>query len=147
MHPESLNSYFAQLALCQLGGGIAEGVLAQQISLFSSNASLQEINITTGVCVPSLLWCLSRLMNLPILQIWNGCSAACDLLIAISMTYSVSFFFLYVFLYFLNCGVLAFQTEIGLETNSTHGPETHAADHWDRDFDWSESLPLSAIRP
>jgi len=58
------------LALCQLGGGIAEGVIAQQISLFSSYASVQEINISTGV--------------------WNGCSAACDLLIAISMTYSLS---------------------------------------------------------
>jgi len=63
-------SLVALLALCQLGGGIAEGVIAQQISLFSSNVSIQEINISTGV--------------------WNGCSAACDLLIAISMTYSLS---------------------------------------------------------
>jgi hypothetical protein len=60
----------ALLALCQLGGGIAEGVLAQQISLFSSNVSVQEINIATSV--------------------WNGCSAACDLLIVTSMTYSLS---------------------------------------------------------
>jgi len=58
------------LALCQLGGGIAEGVLAQQISLFSSNVSLEAINISTGI--------------------WNGCSAGCDLLIALSLTYSLS---------------------------------------------------------
>ena len=86
---------FAQLALCQLGGGIAEGVIAQKISLFSSNVSIQEINITTGVGAPSLL-CVTfhNFMNLPPnLQVWNGCSAACDLLIAISMTYSVSFAF------------------------------------------------------
>jgi hypothetical protein len=46
-------SYFAQLAICQLGGGIAEGVIGQQISLFSSDASLQKINTSTAVCAPS----------------------------------------------------------------------------------------------
>jgi hypothetical protein len=51
IHHEWFNSNIAQLALCQLGGGIAEGVIAQQISLFSSNASIQQINISTGVCV------------------------------------------------------------------------------------------------
>ena len=40
-------------------------------------------------------WCMCLLvsfgtfLNNPNLQVWNGCSAACDLLIAISMTYSV----------------------------------------------------------
>jgi hypothetical protein len=58
------------LALLQLAGGIAEGVIGQQISLFSSNLSLKKIYISTGV--------------------WNGCSAACDLVIAASMTYSLS---------------------------------------------------------
>ena len=93
MHHEWLNSYFEQLALCQLGGGIAVGVIGQQISLFSSNASLQDINISTCVCAASLLWCLCNFMNLPNLQVRNGCSAACDLLIATSMTYSVSLAF------------------------------------------------------
>jgi len=58
------------LALFQLAGGIAEGVIGRQISLFSSNASIKKIYISTGV--------------------WNGCSAACDLVIAASMTYSLS---------------------------------------------------------
>jgi len=58
------------LALCQLGGGIAEGVIAHQISLFSSNVSIKAINVSTSV--------------------WNGSSAACDLLIALSMTYTLS---------------------------------------------------------
>ena len=40
-------------------------------------------------------------INLPNLQVWNGCSAACDLLIAVSLTFSVRMpRFLYVFLYF-----------------------------------------------
>ena len=99
MDDEWLNSYFAQLALCQLGGGIAEGVIGHQISLFSSNASVQAINTSTSVCAPSLLSFrnLMNLMNLANLQVWNGCSAACDLLIATSMTYSVSLaFYIYV---------------------------------------------------
>jgi len=45
-------------------------VIGHQISLFSSNVSLKAINISTSV--------------------WNGSSAACDLLIALSMTYSLS---------------------------------------------------------
>ena len=98
MDYEWLNSYFAQLALGQLGGGVAVGVIGQQISLFSSNASLLEIIISTSVCAASLLWCLRNFMNLPNLQVWNGCSAVCDLLIAISMTYSVSLTF-YMYFY------------------------------------------------
>lgn len=58
------------LALLQLAGGIAEGVIGQKISLFSSNLALEKIYISSGV--------------------WNGCSAACDLLIAASMTYLLS---------------------------------------------------------
>jgi len=58
------------LALLQLAGGIAEGVIAHQISLFSSNLLTRKIYVSTGV--------------------WNGCSAACDVLIAASMTYSLS---------------------------------------------------------
>jgi hypothetical protein len=58
------------LALLQLAGGIAEGVIGSQIFLFSSNLSLKKIYISTGF--------------------WNGCSAACDLVIAVSMTYSLS---------------------------------------------------------
>ena len=47
---------------------------------------------------------------------------------------------------FLSFDILDFATEIGLETNTTDGPETHASDHWHRDIDRSESLILSAIR-
>ena len=72
MDDEWLNSYFAQLALCQLGGGIAEGVIGHQISLFSSNASVQAINTSTSVCAPSLLWCLSKLNELNELGQFTG---------------------------------------------------------------------------
>jgi hypothetical protein len=62
-------SLVALLALCQLGGGIAYGV-CQQIFFSSSNVSFQEIITSAGI--------------------WNGFSAACDLLIAVAMTYSLS---------------------------------------------------------
>ncbi|PPR03311.1 hypothetical protein CVT26_007785 [Gymnopilus dilepis] len=57
------------LALFQLGGGIATGVIAHEVTLFT-DFLVQKTYIATGV--------------------WNGGSAACDVVIAAGMTYYLS---------------------------------------------------------
>ncbi|KAF8910655.1 hypothetical protein CPB84DRAFT_1702355 [Gymnopilus junonius] len=57
------------LALFQLGGGIATGIIAHQVTLFT-DFLITKTFIATGV--------------------WNGGSAACDVVIAAGMTYYLS---------------------------------------------------------
>ena len=118
-------------------------MIAQQISLFSSDLLAKRIYTATGVCTATISpFC--NFLN-PILQVWNGCSAACDLVIAASMTYTVCFPFICHFC-FLIFDAPAFPTKNELETNSTASPETHASYRCDGGFDRSD-LTLFALKP
>jgi hypothetical protein len=103
------------LALLQLAGGIAEGVIGSQIFLFSSNLSLKKIYISTGVCAPTSSL-LRRFMNplFTVLERLQRCvrSGNCSL-----------------------HDLLPFPTEIALESDPTDNSETDPSDRCDGGFD------------
>ena len=79
--------------MLELGGGIAEGVFAHHVALFSGRAVAGDTVVFKGVSVARASLCghFENLQTPLNLQIWNGSSAVCDIIIAIAMTYYVRF--------------------------------------------------------
>ena len=81
-----------QLSFIQLGGGIAIGVQAEQEKYYSVLDAPDIVlfaNISVGVWIIPQVF--SQLFNNNTLQIWTVGSALCDVIIAVCMTYYVSF--------------------------------------------------------
>ena len=82
--------------MIQLGAGLTLGVFTIQLHFFS-HLRVKKTLIASGVCAPNFLGSIQNFSNLSNLQIGNGSSALCDVIIAASMTYYVRFSFICIF--------------------------------------------------